>query len=201
MDISFFNNFNFALENGSRPSSGLEFRLSLPPNKTQSPQLLKFASDPEQPIYADSQGSTELLENGRIFMDYGQIAVMKEYGAASPNAGTAKWTARFGRDNAVQLYRGFKQKWSATPYYSPDLVLKRAHGECAIGYVSWNGATNVTAWEIWAGSGYNHSSFHRVGKVAPHGFETVFSVRERCAQAVAFEGEKVAGKSLVACAN
>ncbi|KAL9004623.1 MAG: hypothetical protein Q9188_002565 [Gyalolechia gomerana] len=201
IDISYFNNFAFALDNGSRPSSGLELQLSLPPNKLQPPRLLRFASDPEEPIYADSQGSTQLLENGGIFMDYGQIPVMKEYGTANPVAGAAKWTARFGRDNAVQSFRGFKQKWTATPYYSPNLVLRSdgKAGACSIGYVSWNGATDVTAWEIWVGSNSSQTRLERVGQVISRGFETKFSVQGRCAQAVALEGEKAAGKSNLAC--
>ncbi|KAL8936650.1 MAG: hypothetical protein Q9216_004819 [Gyalolechia sp. 2 TL-2023] len=201
ISLSYFNNFAFQLDNGTRPSNGLELQLSLPPNKSQSPELLRIASDPAQPIYADSQGSTQLLENGGIVMTYGQIPVMKEYGTARPDAGTAKWTARAGRDNAVQVYRGFKQRWSATPYYSPDLVLRRARGSggCATGYVSWNGATEITGWEIWVGSNNKQSHLQRVGQVVSRGFETQFRVKGRCAQAVALEGDKVARRSNIVC--
>lgn len=155
---------------------------------------MKHLSDRVDPIYDDSQGSMQFLDNGDVFLGYGQIPVMKEYGSADSNP---KWTARFGADNRVQSYRSFKQEWSATPYYSPDLVLDGEAGACIIVYVSWNGATDVTAWEIWVGS--NQTSLERVGQIVSRGFETKFSIEDNCAQAVALEGENVAGTSDIVC--
>lgn len=199
--ISYFNNFASAPDNGSRPSNGLELQLSLPPSKSNSPRIIRYLSDPLEVIYADSQGSTQFLANGDVFLDYGQIPVMKEYGAANSLGGAAKWTARFGQDNQVQSYRGFKQEWRATPTYPPNLVLRKDHGPsgCAIGYVSWNGATSVSAWEIWETGG--HGNLEKAGRVGFRGFETKFGVKGSCAQAVALAGEKVIGKSNLACVS
>ncbi|KAL8837778.1 MAG: hypothetical protein Q9170_002396 [Blastenia crenularia] len=199
--VSYFNNANAAPDNGSHPSSGLELQLQLPPNKSTSPRLLQRLVDPSEMIYADSQGSTQFLPNGDVFLNYGQIAIMKEFGAGAPSGGVLKWTARLGQDNRVQNYRGFKQMWHATPDYPPSLVLRRGNGTvgCATGYVSWNGATDVTAWEIREKSGQGH--LHKVGKIGYRGFETNFGVKGNCAQAVALAGKRVLGESNVACVS
>ncbi|KAL8947805.1 MAG: hypothetical protein Q9222_005953 [Ikaeria aurantiellina] len=196
ISITYFNNFASQVDNGTRPSTGLELQLCLPPSKSQSPVLLQSLSDPAQPIYDESQGSTQLLPNGNVFMDYGQIPILKEYGHGDPN-GVVKWTARFARDNLAQSYRGFKQVWKATPYYDPSLVVQRGNGTCAMGYVSWNGATSVTGWQILEGA--SQESLTEVGKISHAGFETKFRVKEACIQAVALEGEKEVGKSDIAC--
>ncbi|KAI4161995.1 MAG: hypothetical protein LQ342_004443 [Letrouitia transgressa] len=201
ISISYFNNFASAPDNGSRPSHGLELQLSLPPDKLRSPQVVQYVSDPTEPIYDKSQGSTQILENRNVFLDFGQIPIMKEFSPGYPSNNAARWTARFGRDNRVQSYRGFKQQWHATPSYPPNLVVKqnRTASRCVTGYVSWNGATDVTAWEIWEGSDQKHLS--KTGRIYRRGFETKFRIKETCAQAVALQGEKVASKSRVACAS
>ena len=197
INISYFNNDNSASDNGSHPSTGLVLELSLPPNKSRPPKLLRYLSDPAQVVYAESQGSTQLLPNGNVLLDYGQIPLLKEYGPGP--TGKVRWTARLGLDNRVQSYRGFKQEWHAKPSSSPNLVVKPGNVSdgCATGYVSWNGATDVTAWEIWEGRSKGQLS--RVNRVGYRGFETRFVVKGKCAQAVALEGKQITGKSNVAC--
>ncbi|KAI4215954.1 MAG: hypothetical protein LQ351_001450 [Letrouitia transgressa] len=198
ISISYFNNFASAPDNGSRPSHGLELQLSLPPDKSKSPQVVQYLSDLTEPIYDESQGSMQILENRNVFLDFGQIPVMKEFSPGYPSSSAVRWTARFGQDNRVQSYRGFKQQWHATPSYRPSLVVKQNESAgCVTGYVSWNGATDVTAWEIWEGA--NQKYLSKTGRIHRRGFETKFHLKETCAQAVALRGEKVASKSRVAC--
>ena len=120
------------------------------------------------------------------------MPVIKEFGPAED----IRWTARFGLDNRVQSYRGFKENWHATPNSPPSLVVKAGNG-CNAGYASWNGATDVTAWEIRVGPSENELS--RVGHVEYRGFETKFGVPGTCAQAIALEDDRVVGISNVAC--
>ena len=197
--ISLFNNYNSAVDNGTNPTSGLELKLNLPPSKSNSPEVLFDLSDPTDPIYDDSQGSTEVLPNGNVLLDYGQIPVLKEFGPKSSTGADIRWTARFGADNVVQSYRGFKQEWHAYPRTSPDLALVKATGEggCSTGYVSWNGATEVTGWEIYEGNA--PSKLYPVGKIGYKGFETRFTVAKPCVQAVALYGGRTAAASKVVC--
>ncbi len=127
-------------------------------------------------------------------MDYGQIAVLKEYG---PNSNSdIRWTAQFAAPNLVQSYRGFKHVWHATPTTCPDLVVEK-NSTCGVGYVSWNGATEVTAWAVYEGPTNNQLSF--VGKVAYKGFETMFTVAGECVQVAAVIDGKECSRSNVAC--
>ena len=195
ISISFFNNNNaLGVENGTRFTTGLELLLSLPPSNTSSTtRALKYLSDPSDAIYADSQGSLTILSNGNIFMDYGEIAVMKEFGPNSPSGADVRWTARFGADNLVQSYRGFKAEWHGTPKTRPSLVVERGTEGCGKGYVSWNGATDVEAWVVYEGA--NATSLEEVGRIGFRGFETEFGVGGQFVQVAAVVRATIIRKS------
>ena len=129
-------------------------------------------------------------------MGYGSVPVMKEYGPLSPNGSDIRFTARFGAANLVHSYRAFKHEWHATPTTSPRLVVERT-GPCGSGYVSWNGATEVTSWAVYEGP--NEGMLGFVGQIGYKGFETKFGVAEKCVQVVAVIEGKVGAKSNVAC--
>lgn len=176
-----FNNDGSQFNNGSDgagPSIGLEFKLALPPNKTDTPQLLEHLEDTSDLIYADSQGAYTFLpspENPTAqFIGYGQIPVMREYGLATDGS-DLRWQARFGADNLVDSYRAFKSIWHARPKSSPKLLV--ANGTA---YVSWNGATDVESWEVSEGSSMDSLSV--VGYAAYAGFETAFNSTATCVQ-------------------
>ncbi|KAL9595588.1 MAG: hypothetical protein Q9219_006352 [cf. Caloplaca sp. 3 TL-2023] len=185
LTISLFNNYNSAVDNGTHPTTGLELQLPLPANKSHSPILVKRLDDPDHPVYADSQGSYQSLPNGNTLMDYGQLPVLREYNPS----GDVIYTARLGRDSLVQSYRGFKQEWHATPSTDPSLVVNKSNNGCYVGFVSWNGATDVEGWEVETGS--NKAELTSVGSVEHKGFETGFPVPGPCARVYAVrEGER-----------
>ncbi|KAI7352292.1 hypothetical protein KC336_g22452, partial [Hortaea werneckii] len=82
------------------------------------------------------------------------------------------------RSETALSYRAFKQEWIGCPRTRPDVVVERhphqqhqqrSHqsaweegpGEGVTVYVSWNGATEVEAWEIYGGGGsYGGHSSH-----------------------------------------
>ena len=171
--------------------------LSVPANKSNAPQVIDHLSDPSKPIYADSQGSTTILPNGNIFLDYGQISVLKEFGPSDPSGGDIRWTARFGFNNLVQSYRGFKTKWQGFPTTRPDLFVEKIGTGCRRGYVSWNGATNVQDWIVYEGGAEDKVS--PVGRLGYEGFETQFGVDQSCVQVAAVVGGQIGSKSSVVC--
>ena len=196
--ISFFNNYNaLGIDNGTHPSNGLVLGLTLPPNKSNSPVILDYLADPNNPIYSGSQGSTSLLPNGNFFLQYGQIPLVKELGSSGPNGSTNLWTARFGLDNLVQSYRGFKSDWHGFPTSSPDLALGDVVNGCRVAFVSWNGATDVSEWVVYGGR--NQSGLASVGSVGYKGFETEFLVSEPCVQVGAVVDGEVSARSDVVC--
>ena len=170
----------------------------MPPNRSNPPQLIDHLSDPTNPIYADSQGSTSILPNGNVFLDYGQISVLTEFGPSDPSGGDVRWTARFGFNNLVQSYRGFKTEWQGFPTTRPDLFVEKSGGSCRKGYVSWNGATNVEDWIVFEGGAEDKLS--QVGRLRYAGFETQFGVNQPCVQVAAVVGGQISSKSSVVCA-
>jgi hypothetical protein len=67
-------------------------------------------------------------------------------------------------------YRAFRFEWSGYPSDRPVAVAERASEEEVRVYASWNGATEVAAWEVLAGPSLGN--LEPVGSVARNGFET-----------------------------
>ena len=205
VSISWFNNNNQALDNGTNPTIALELLLPLPPSNSsgRGVQVIKHLLDPDDHIYADSQGSYEVNDyrTGNGLMTYGEIPVFKEFGRNS-SGGDVRWTARLGGDNLVQLYRGYKQVWHGNPPGKPSIVVeKNGANACpaAYGYVSWNGATDVSEWCIYEGS--TKGNLTKVGSVGFKGFETQFNIGAdaQCIQVAAAVQGKETTRSDMAC--
>lgn len=196
--ISYFNNFNTAFDNGNHSSNGLVLQLALPPNKSSPPVVLEILSDPDDPIYSESQGSTTLLPDGASIVGYGQIPVLKEFRHDySSGRDVVLWTGRFGFDNIVQSYRGIKARWQGFPTTSPDLVVESNGIGCYVGYVSWNGATNVETWVVYEGRAADR--LPHVRRIGYEGFETQFTVGQPCVQVAATVQGEVSARSSVVC--
>lgn len=185
--LSLFANNNFLPGQGVvKPTTGLTLKLTLPPDPSSPPVLVTNVTDPALGVAAWSQGSFIPLSNGNLFMGYGSEPVMVEYGPPGPGetTATARWSASFGYGDLVSSYRTYKQVWHATPATAPDLVVAKAlvtdQLHCAgnatyRGYVSWNGATDVTDWVVYTGKANNSlTALGRAVKAA--GFETEFAI-------------------------
>lgn len=69
-------NANFVSRN---QTLGLDFHLNL---TSKEATVLKRLADPDEPLYATSQGAYDALPNGNVFMGYGELPVFKEFGPA-----------------------------------------------------------------------------------------------------------------------
>jgi hypothetical protein len=109
-------------------------------------ELLVEYINPHQ-IKSVSQGSLQILSNGNVFMGYGNSAAFTEYASN----GTVLCDVHFGPENgfgggSVQSYRAHKSEWHGWPTSPPSVtILQNAIGDWNL-YVSWNGATEVSAW-------------------------------------------------------
>ncbi|KAK8196091.1 hypothetical protein M8818_007243 [Zalaria obscura] len=94
-------------------------------------------------ILSESQGSVQPLDNGNVFMGYGNNAAFTEY----KHDGTVVWDVQFGiiGNASVQSYRAYKMNWTAYPAWDPSIASKDGSV-----YVSWNGATEVKSWALLA---------------------------------------------------
>jgi hypothetical protein len=72
-------------------------------------------------------------------------------------------------------YRAFRFPWSGDPTDRPAAVAERTSENEVRVYVSWNGATEVAAWEVLAGP--RPGRLKSLGQVPRDGFETAMVVQ------------------------
>lgn len=190
-------------------AKGLTLRLTLPPDPSSPPEVVTSFWDVNDEVYSWAEGSLMPLDNGNYFMGYGIRPVMKEYGPNPTTEGDVRWSAQFADLNSGHSYRAFRQVWHATPSTKPSLVVAKTDvpeslSECtesssssAVGYVSWNGATDVTSYVVYGGK--TSDSLEEIGTIPKHGFETVFALPSNVSaiQVGAVEGSKVVRRSEV----
>lgn len=129
------------------------------------------APEPEGGMLSTSQGDMQILPNGNIHLGWGEHAYFSEHTAEGSAVMYAKVAQRASN---VMIYRSYKFPWVGRPLTKPALwTYSRTNDEQSgmAFYVSWNGATEVTGWNFFAG----HSAdgpFRQVGTVRKEGFET-----------------------------
>jgi hypothetical protein len=197
MTVSLFNNMVNGKHNEDTQTNGLAFWLPLPPDPKNPPILVKKLQQPGEMVFSGTQGSFQMdLGNGNSLVGYGTTPIVREFSAA----GKLIWQAQFGELEAVQNYRAFKMPWHGTPkHWDPVVLLESPHDHVPRAYVSWNGATQISGWAVFAGE--SHDSLESVGVAKKKAFETVFELGNnvRCAQIGAIRDGKIIRKSNIAC--
>ncbi|KAI5370447.1 Putative arylsulfotransferase [Septoria linicola] len=176
IDISLFDNQNWGIRQKDPKSAAklLAFRLPIRPisgsNETQA-QVIDIIR-PQTDYQSVSQGAFDNnLPGGNRLANWGDIPILTEF----DDSGREIWSAEFGRAGEAHIYRGFKQEWHATPHTRPDLFVEKDSASRAFfGYVSWNGATDVEGWNIYAG--LSTDDVRRLGRIGKKGFETKFNL-------------------------
>jgi hypothetical protein len=199
MTITMFNN------HGRQPTQGLGFWVPLPPDPKNPPQLVRRLEDKSSPVHAATQGSYQLdIGNGHGFMGYGKIPLAREYAPVANGSvnGRVIWEGRFGYNGAAMSYRGFKMPWHATPKdWDPVILIEKVRlqrKQFTKVFVSWNGATDVNGWAVFAGD--NEKDMKSVGMARKQGFETVFHLEDAwCVQLGAIQQGGIVRASNIAC--
>jgi hypothetical protein len=119
-------------------------------------------------ISADFEGGVQMLPDGEAFIGWGQQPYFSEYNAA----GKQDFDAHF--NVPTSSYRAYRFSWSAQPPTLPALAVGANSDGSTNLYASWNGATDVAAWRILAGS--SAGSLEAVGQEPKGGFETRIAV-------------------------
>jgi hypothetical protein len=125
-----------------------------------------IAAYPHDPPYtASSLGSVQVLPDGNVLVDWGSpYAYFSEFTANGKQLLNVAWPRRDGSYRTL-----FTNTWVGTPYYPPSGAVQ---GTTV--YASWNGATQVSRWEVMAGP-----SSGKLSVVASHartGFETAITL-------------------------
>ncbi|HVR04560.1 MAG TPA: arylsulfotransferase family protein [Solirubrobacteraceae bacterium] len=139
-------------------------------------------------VLAGSQGSVQLLANGNVFVGWGEVPRVSEF----DRDGRLLFDALLGRQ--YQSYRSFRLPWSGRPAQAPALAVARAAGGRLTAYASWNGATDVGAWQLLAGAG--GVDLHPVAQVPVRGFESALRVPPRAGPRLAAQALDGSGRPL-----
>ena len=83
-------------------------------------------------------------------------------------AGHLLWDMRMS-PLPTDSYRAYRFPWTASPTTAPSVAAARTGGATSV-WASWNGATDVTSWQVLAGA--SAGVLHPVRTVARSGFET-----------------------------
>jgi hypothetical protein len=152
-------------DNGAHPtvheqSRAILLRLD---EENMSATLLREYTSPEK-ILATSQGNAQLLPDGNVFVGWGSAPYFSEFsrdGGLLLNAGFPP---------ECESYRAFRFIWSGHPTEAPALAVGlRSRNRVAL-HASWNGATEVAAWEVISGPHPNR--LEPLGSIPRDGFET-----------------------------
>ena len=139
-------------------------------------------------VLAIAEGNAQMLPTGGMLVGWGMARRVSEIG---PD-GDLLFDLRLPRD--TDTYRAYRMPWRATPVERPRIAAERS-GDRVTAYASWNGATDVTHWELLAGD--SPQSLRRVAITGRQGFETEISAQTSAAWVAvrALRGAKPLGRS------
>lgn len=156
-------------DNGGSKRDEESFGIVVKPDMdTMTSTLVRRYAHPDK-IFSDTQGSVQLLPNGNAFVGWGSEPNFSEFS----HDGDLLFSATFS--NTYQSYRAFRFPWTGRPDEKPAVTVERVSDEEITVYASWNGATEVAAWQVLAGP--DPKRLRNVGAVARNGFETAIAAR------------------------
>jgi len=126
-------------------------------------------------IQVSSQGNVQSLGNGNKFIGWGQSQYYSEYRAPGNTVHTPALNVLYDATMPTNnyTYRAYRYNWVGMPYYPPSIAVQRNNGQITV-YASWNGSTETTAWQVYAGvCPYKLTKIITANKI---GFETALPV-------------------------
>jgi len=156
-------------DNGSDPPEEKQSRgLLLEPDlSTHTVKLVKAFVNPTKTLLATSQGDMLNLGEGRWLMGYGGLPNFTEYS----ESGKVLLDGTLGR--SVQDFKTFLGPWEGHPPGRPSVLATSSPGGMRVA-VSWNGATNVAAWRVLAGS--SPTALTQAAQAPASGFQSTIAV-------------------------
>ena len=129
----------------------------------ETARLLRATAHPSK-LLAATQGNQQTLPNGNFLVGWGSQRQLTEYDAAGNPLFNAFLSLGY------ESYRAYRMPWVGLPRSRPKVAAADEPGAGTDAYMSWNGATEVATWELFAGS--SASSLQSVATVPRRGFET-----------------------------
>jgi hypothetical protein len=119
-------------------------------------------------ILSDTQGNVQVLPNGDVFVGWGSAPFFSEF----DHHGKLLFHAAFPTED--ETYRAFRFQWYGQPTDDPAVAAESGPEDRVTIYASWNGATEVTTWQVLAGSAPDQ--LEPIASAPRQGFETVITV-------------------------
>jgi hypothetical protein len=167
--ISIFDNGSLVFEKGT-PKAVEESRaivLELDEERMRASLVREYTHPDKQ--YADAAGNTQVLPNGNVFVGWGRGLAISEFS----EDGELLFDFRVSPEH--RSYRAFRFPWTGQPSDQPTAAAERAAADELEVYASWNGATEVAAWEVLAGP--DPDQLESLGSTPRDGFETAMLVQ------------------------
>jgi hypothetical protein len=136
-------------------------------NKTRHVTLKQAYLNPAA-FMAANQGSVQLVEDGRVFVGWGNQPYFSEF---APD-GTILMDGQLPLN--VQSYRAYTYDWTGNPSEPPQIAVRADPAGGSVVYASWNGATEIDNWTVLAGTAA--SRLEPLGSQEWAGFETSIAV-------------------------
>ncbi len=126
------------------------------------------AQEHHQPsLAADYEGNYQQLDRGHSFIGWGSQPYFTEFDSRGRQVFDGRFTG------LTSSYRAYRFDWSGTPQTRPAVSASSSSKATTV-YVSWNGATNVTSWQVLAGR--SAGSLQPAKSAAKDGFETAITI-------------------------
>jgi hypothetical protein len=149
----------------AHPARGLIFRVTTSTRPVRVSLIRAYVHRPA--IYTGYTGSTAVLGNGDALIDWADYPQITEYDSSGHQV-------KMELSLSHSSYRGFRFAWDGEPTSPPAVATQRTTDSTNV-WASWNGSTEVAAWQILGGADSSHLS--PIGApVAKRGFETAMSV-------------------------
>src|SRR5215218_933750 len=119
-------------------------------------------------LLSDMQGNVQVLPKGNILVGWGSAPFFSEFN----HHGELLFHAAFPTED--ESYRAFRFLWSGQATDDPAMAVESGPEDEVTLYASWNGATEVTTWQVLAGSAPDQLEL--LASAPRQGFETVITV-------------------------
>jgi hypothetical protein len=179
--ISLFD--NHASRSGGGPSRALILDVD---TRARTATVVTQARHPDG-VTAGTQGNTQVLDNGGLFVGWGSEGRVTEFSAA----GDVVFDATFA---PAESYRAYRFEWEGQLTQPPDVVVTPVDEGSDAGdgsddeepqlevAMSWNGATEVARWRVLAGE--DADDLAPAAEVRKDGFETTTRIDQAAVVAV-----------------
>lgn len=161
--LTLFDN-NAAAPTSTAGSRGL--RIALDMKKMRASLVQEWRPPDGRTAWA--MGNLQQLADGGVFIGWGTAGSFSEF----DKDGTMRFDARFA-DGSVG-YRAFRFAWTARPKGKPAMAVRQNTDGTMTVFASWNGATDVTHWQIHTGD--DPGRLRAVATHRRHGFETAMTL-------------------------